>query len=155
MNTLINDPLPYFSFNSHQNLYNPTAQCIHLVTRLAFFKKKRINAYLSYLCQNSFISTITWTVKPDILLITSHTFAYYSNISFYEMGTFPHTAMLAGAACICTLAWFTQPQKGYLWQLIMPSFMHINESCEQPFSAVYREKKISWNGKWIISRIPE
>ena len=29
---------------------------------------------------------------------------------------------------ICTLVEFTQPERGYLWQLIMPAFMHINES---------------------------
>ena len=36
----------------------------------------------------SFIFTITRTVKPDILLITSSAFPYYSNISFYEMTTY-------------------------------------------------------------------
>lgn len=98
------------------------------------------------MCQNSFIFTITRTVKPDILLITSSAFAYYSNISFYEAGTFTHTALCACAACIRTLAQFTPPEKGYLWQLIMPPFMHIKESCEQ-CSLLCREEK-QFQPKW-------
>lgn len=63
---------------------------------------------------------------------------------------FAHTALLACAACICTLAQFTPPEKGYLWQLIMPSFMHINEPCEQPLSLLQRGKNnSSLNGKQI------
>lgn len=85
MNTLINNPSPSFSPNSRQNLCKPTAQYITSCSKICF---KKINAYLSYLCQNSFIFTITRTVKPDILLITSSVFPYYSNISFYEMTTY-------------------------------------------------------------------
>lgn len=51
-----------------------------------------------------------------------------------------------GALGICTSAQFTQPEWGYLWQLIMPRFMHINES-ESSHPLLYREEK-QFQPKW-------
>lgn len=59
------------------------------------------------------------------------------------------------AVCIYTLAQFTQPKKGYLWQLIMLHFMHINESCAQPFPVLQRKSNSSLNGKLVTGRIQE
>lgn len=60
MNTLIIDPLLCFPLIGIKNLYKPAVQYITSHYNIC----SKINAYLSYLCQNSFISTITWTVKP-------------------------------------------------------------------------------------------
>lgn len=137
MSTRMSKPLPSFSPNSHQNLCKPTAQHITSCSRICL-KKKKINAYLSYLCQNSFIFTITRTVKPDTLLITSSVFPYYSNISWYEMGISTHPAPLTGRHA---LAQFTPPERGYLWQLIMQLFMHINESVSSHSPLCSEEKQ--------------
>lgn len=100
--------------NSRQNLCKPTAQYITSCSKICF---KKINAYLSYLCQNSFIFTIPRTVKPDILLITSSAFPYYSNISFYEMRTYT----CAPPCSPCTRHLHVRlevhaARVGYLWQ---------------------------------------
>lgn len=54
---------------------------------------------------------------------------------------------------VCTLAGFTQPERGYLRQLIMPPFMHINEPGSD--SAGGEDKHPQPNGKPIPGPRPE
>lgn len=68
------------------------------------------------------------------------------------MGTWtrptPLTAPLA-------LAQFTQPERGYLWRLFSPPFMHINEPVSSHCLLCSEEKQFSLNGKLITGQKPE
>lgn len=94
--------------------------------------------------------TITRTVKPDTLLITSSVFPCYSHISWYERGTSARPAPLTGQPALAQL---TPPERGYLWQLIMPPFLHINWSVSSHSPLCSEEKQ--FQPKWETDYRPD
>lgn len=67
------------------------------------------------------------------------------------MGISTHPAPLTGRHA---LAQFTPPERGYLWQLIMQLFMHINESVSSHSPLCSEEKQFQpkWETDYRLNR---